>query len=73
MRELLELNLHVYSGDDTRIVVYNMGEWPEGRGDLRIILWTFVIKIKNWTLIHSILGQLLGQFFSLSLCLFYSN
>ena len=55
-RELLELNLHVYGGDDTRIIVYNMGEWPEGRKILRIILWTFVIKIKNWALIHSILG-----------------
>ena len=39
----------------------------------RIILWTFVIKTKNWTLIHSILGQFQGQFSSLSLCLFYSN
>ena len=34
MRELLELNLHVYGGDDTRIIVYNMEEWPERGGDL---------------------------------------
>ena len=58
-REFLELNLHVYGGDDTRIIVYNMGEWPEREKKeiFRIILWTFVIKIKNWTLIHSILRQ----------------
>ena len=24
-------NLHVYGGDDTRIIVYSMEEWPEGR------------------------------------------
>ena len=48
-RELLELNLHVYGGDDTRIIVYNMGEWleREKKEIFRIILWTFVIKIKN--------------------------
>ena len=34
MRELLELNLHVHGGDDTRIIVYNMGEWLERGRDL---------------------------------------
>ena len=46
--EFLELNLRMYDGDDTRIIVYNMREWPERKGDFfRIILWTFVIEIKN--------------------------
>ena len=47
--------------------------WKKWAEIFRIILWTFVIKTKNWTLIHSILGQFQGQFSSLSLCLFYSN
>ena len=33
-REYLELNLHVYGGDDTMIIVYNMREWLERKGDL---------------------------------------
>ena len=58
-RELLELNLHMYGRDDTRIIVYNMEEWPEIEREIFIIIiWTFVIKIKNWTLIHSIFGHL---------------
>ena len=28
-KELLESNLHVYDGDDTKIVVYSMGKWPK--------------------------------------------
>ena len=31
-KKLLESNLHVYDGDDTKIVVYSMGKWPK-RGD----------------------------------------
>ena len=31
-KELLESNLHVYGRDDTKIVVYSMGMWPEGGG-----------------------------------------
>ena len=48
-RDFLELNLYVYGGDNNRIIVYNMGEWPEREKKeiFRIILWTFVIKIKN--------------------------
>ena len=34
MRELLELNLHLYGRDDTKIIVYNMKEWLERGGDL---------------------------------------
>ena len=33
-KEYLELNLYVYGGDDTMIIVYNMREWPERKGDL---------------------------------------
>ena len=29
-KELLESNLHMYNGDDTKIVVYSMGKWPKG-------------------------------------------
>ena len=28
-KEFLESNLHVYDGDDTKIVVYSMGRWPK--------------------------------------------
>ena len=28
-KELLKSNLHVYDGDDTKIVVYSMGRWPK--------------------------------------------
>ena len=35
-KELLESNLHVYDGDDTKIVVYNMGKWPKERGSEKI-------------------------------------
>ena len=31
-KEFLESNLHVYDGDDTKIVVYSMGRWPKRRG-----------------------------------------
>jgi len=27
---LLESNLHVYDGDDTKIIVYSMEKWPKG-------------------------------------------
>ena len=30
-KEFLESNLHVYDGDDTKIVVYSMGRWPKER------------------------------------------
>ena len=33
MREFLESNLHVYSRDDTRIIVYNMERWLKERDD----------------------------------------
>ena len=28
-KEFLESNLHVYGGDDIKIVVYSMGSWPK--------------------------------------------
>ena len=28
-KEFLESNLHMYDGDDTKIIVYNMGRWPK--------------------------------------------
>ena len=28
-KEFLESNLHVYDGDDTKIIVYSMGRWPK--------------------------------------------
>ena len=28
-KELLESNLHLSDGDDTKIVVYSMGKWPK--------------------------------------------
>ena len=28
-KELLESNLHVYDGDDTKIVVYSIRKWPK--------------------------------------------
>ena len=31
-KEFLESNLHVYGGDDTKIVIYSMGRWPKGVG-----------------------------------------
>ena len=34
--ELLESNLHVYDGDDTKIIVYSMGKWPKKRGSEKI-------------------------------------
>ena len=31
-KELLESNLHVYGGDDTKITVYSMRRWPKREG-----------------------------------------
>ena len=31
-KEFLEYNLHMYGGDDTRIIVYNMEMWLEEGG-----------------------------------------
>ena len=31
-KEFLASNLHMYDGDDTKIVVYSMGRWPKGVG-----------------------------------------
>ena len=31
-KEFLESNLHVYSRDDIKIVVYSMGRWPKEGG-----------------------------------------
>ena len=28
-KEFLESNLHVYGGDDNRMIVYNMERWPK--------------------------------------------
>ena len=28
-KKFLESNLHVYGGDDIKVVVYNMGRWPK--------------------------------------------
>ena len=28
-KEFLEFNLHVYDGDDTKIIVYSMRKWPK--------------------------------------------
>ena len=35
-KELLEFNLHVNDGNDTKIVVYSMGKWPKKRGSEKI-------------------------------------
>ena len=35
-KEFLESNLHVYGGDDTKIVIYSMGRWPKGVGGEKI-------------------------------------
>ena len=34
-KEFLEFNLHVYSRDDTKVVVYSMGRWPKKGGEDR--------------------------------------
>ena len=28
-KKFIESNLHVYGGDDIKVVVYNMGRWPK--------------------------------------------
>ena len=30
-KKFLKSNLHVYNGDDTKIVVYSMGRWPKDK------------------------------------------
>ena len=32
MKEFLESNLHVYGGDDNKIIIYNMGRWLKKGG-----------------------------------------
>ena len=36
-------NLHVYNGDDTRIIIYSMEGWPKENGGMRKNLEIFVI------------------------------
>ena len=35
-KKFLESNLHMYDGDDTKIVVYSMGRWPKERDRKKI-------------------------------------
>ena len=35
-KEFLESNLHVYGGDDTKIVVYSIRRWPEAKNEKKI-------------------------------------
>jgi len=42
-KEFLELNLHMYGRDDTKIIVYNMEKWPKEKGSKNKEIFVIII------------------------------